>query len=148
MLLSDIRQIFTEFGAERMLSKTLADSLCAMTDRPWSEAHKGREISQPWLARKLRAFGISPKSMRVADERGNGYELAHFQEAFDRYLPASEATNCDSVTTPANTTQNETFESVTGTLLVTDANACESPSDIDLSHCHGSNPPTQEEVLL
>jgi hypothetical protein len=53
MLLADIQQAFNETRAERMFSKSLVETLCAISDRPWPEAHKGRPISETWLARGL-----------------------------------------------------------------------------------------------
>ncbi len=88
MLLADIQQVFIENHAERMFSKSLVEALCAMSDRPWPEAHKGKSISEAWLARRLHAFGISSRTLRIGDQRAKGYELADFKEAFDRYLPA------------------------------------------------------------
>ena len=70
MLLADIRQVFNEANAERMLSKTLVDTLCTMSDRPWPEANRGRPITPTWMAGRLRAFSVSSKTIRVGDERG------------------------------------------------------------------------------
>lgn len=88
MLLADIRQAFAENRAERIFSKSLVETLCAMTDRPWLEAHKAKPITETWLAHRLRAFGISSRTLRIGDNRAKGYELADFTEAFERYLPA------------------------------------------------------------
>jgi hypothetical protein len=87
-LLADIRQAFEEYRAEKMFSKTLVETLCAMTDSQWPEAHRGKPITENWLARRLRAFGISSRTLRIGDDRAKGYELAEFAEAFERYLPA------------------------------------------------------------
>lgn len=99
MLLNDIRLVFAEAHVERMFSKALVDALVAMTDRPWPEAHKGKPISETWLARQLRVFGVATRTLRIGDDRAKGYELADMQEAFDRFLPpAAPPTNRDSVT--------------------------------------------------
>lgn len=87
-LLADVRQAFEENRAEKMFSKTLVETLCAMTDRQWPEAHRGKPITENWLAHRLRAFGISSRTLRIGDDRAKGYELADFAEAFERYLPA------------------------------------------------------------
>ncbi|MFZ0828253.1 MAG: DUF3631 domain-containing protein [Verrucomicrobiia bacterium] len=94
MLLADIQRVFIEASAERMLSKTLVDTLCSMSDRPWPEANRGRPITPTWMARRLHCFNVSSKTIRVGDERANGYELAHFQDAFDRYLPTRSHEDC------------------------------------------------------
>ena len=87
MLLADIQQIFKATSAGRTFSKSLVESLCAMTDRPWPEAHKGKPITETWLAHRLRAFGIHSLTLRIGDQRAKGYELADFVDAFERYLP-------------------------------------------------------------
>jgi hypothetical protein len=88
MLLADIEQVFNETHAERMFSKSLVEALCAMSDRQWPEAHRGKPITEAWLARRLRSFGISSRTLRIGDNRAKGYELADFTETFERYLPA------------------------------------------------------------
>jgi len=87
MLLADIKRAFADGSGEKMFSKTLIETLCGMSDRPWPEAHKGKPISETWLARRLRDFGISSRTVRIGEQRLKGYELADFQEAFARYLP-------------------------------------------------------------
>jgi putative DNA primase/helicase len=88
MLLADVRQVFEENRAEKMFSKTLIETLCAMSDRQWPEAHRGKPITETWLAHRLRAFGVSSRTLRIGDNRAKGYELADFKEIFERYLPA------------------------------------------------------------
>jgi Protein of unknown function (DUF3631) len=90
MLLADVRQAFEENRAEKMFSKTLVETLCAMSDRQWPEAHRDKPITENWLARRLRTFGISSRTLRIGDDRKKGYEAADFAEAFERYLPAGE----------------------------------------------------------
>jgi putative DNA primase/helicase len=110
MLLADIWQTFRASGAVRLFSKKLVESLLEMSDHPWPEAHKGRPITDTWLARRLRTFGVSPKPIRIGDTVGRGYEVADFQEVVDRYLPARGDSKCYSVTTPANKGENEHSE--------------------------------------
>jgi putative DNA primase/helicase len=86
-LLADIRQIFR---SERMFSKDMIDALKEMSERPWSEIYRGKAITERWLARNLAGFGIHSKTLRIADERAKGYEVADFREAFERYLPREE----------------------------------------------------------
>jgi hypothetical protein len=93
MLLADVRQAFDQNQAEKIFSKTLVDTLCAMSDRQWPEANKGKPISQTWLARRLRSFGISSRDVRIGDENAKGYCSADFAEAFERYLSAGDNRN-------------------------------------------------------
>lgn len=142
MLLSDIRLAFAEADVERMFSKTLVEVLSAMTDRPWPEAHRGKPISETWLARRLRAFDVATRTLRIGDERAKGYELATMQEAFDRFLPpATPPTTRDSVTNPEEPSSTTTFQSVTPHPPVT-LQKVENPSEIPaLSRCDASEPP-------
>ena len=87
MLLADIRQVFVEKNAKRIFSKSLVETLCGMTDRQWPEAHRGKPITETWLAHRLRAFGINSRTLRIGERRAKGYESADFTEAFGRYLP-------------------------------------------------------------
>jgi putative DNA primase/helicase len=83
-----IRQVFAETRAARIFSKTLVETLCAMTDRPWPEAHRGKPITENWLARRLHGFEVNSRTLRIGDDRAKGYEAADFKEAFERYLPS------------------------------------------------------------
>lgn len=148
MLLADIRRVFNEANAERMLSKTLVDTLCTMSDRPWPEANRGRPITPTWMAGRLRGFNVSSKTIRVGDERANGYELAHFQDAFDRYLPSLGMSKHDNVTIPYFTGANPAFQSVTDPAHVTDAEVDAPPTNIALSRCHASTSPADEKELV
>jgi putative DNA primase/helicase len=110
MLLADIWLTFRESKATKLFSKAIVESLLLMTDHPWPEAHKGRPITETWLARRLKTFAISPKLLRIGGEVSRGYELPDFQEALDRYLPTPGDSNCYGVTTLANKGENEHSE--------------------------------------
>ena len=90
MLLADIKRAFGDKAGDRMFSKSLVESLCAMSDRPWPDAHRGKPITENWLAHRLHAFGISSRTLRIGTDRAKGYELADFKEAFERYLSAGD----------------------------------------------------------
>jgi putative DNA primase/helicase len=92
LLLADIRQIFAEAGIQRISSKELVEELCSLTDRPWKTAYRNNPITEMWLARQLREFEISPKTLRVGQTRAKGYELPNFTNAFTRFLDGGPAT--------------------------------------------------------
>jgi hypothetical protein len=121
-----------------------------MSDRPWPEANRGGPITPTWMARRLHGFNVSSKTIRVGHERANGYELANFQDAFDRYLPVPGFSKRDNVTSPDFTGGNPTFQSVTDPARVTDAEVDKTAVNIELSRCHTSNPPAavEREALL
>lgn len=151
MLLADIRSVFVEPQTDRLFSKSIVDALCAMTDRPWPEAHRGKAITETWLARRLRDFGIASRTLRIANERAKGYEAADFTEAFLRYLPPGEESNRDSVTNQAGVDETA-FSSRDTTPVCHVSESHETPAIIDLSRCHASESPDgtdePEEALL
>jgi putative DNA primase/helicase len=146
MLLADIRQVFSEANAGRMFSKSLVEALCAMTDRPWPEAHKGKAISETWLARRLHTFSVSSKTLRIADERQKGYEAADFKEAFERYLPAEGESKRDSVTMTENIDDSQ-FSKRDNKAECHASETLEARANIGLSRCHASKPPAKEKEL-
>jgi hypothetical protein len=95
-LLEDIRRLFSEEATDRQLSGEIVKRLAAMEDRPWPEWRNGQPITAVQMARLLKPFGISPKTIRTTTGRAKGYHRDDFCDVFDRYLPAERA----SVTTP------------------------------------------------
>jgi putative DNA primase/helicase len=85
-LLADVRAIFTDRITDRMRSADLVAALVAIEGRPWAEWKRDKAITQNGLARMLKPFGIAPDSVRMGDETPKGYQLAHFADAFARYL--------------------------------------------------------------
>lgn len=137
MLLVDIREIVNEANEERIFSRLLVEKLCGLSDRPWPEGNRGREITEHWLARRLASFGIRPRTMRIDDDRAKGYEVRDFTEAFERYLTESETSNRDSVTSEQkpeseHLSNRDNEESRHGSEVT------ETSINADLSRCHGS----------
>jgi putative DNA primase/helicase len=140
MLLADVRHVFTQARTERMFSRSLVDALCGMTDRPWPEAHRGKPITETWLARRLREFGITSRTIRTHEDRAKGYDVADFTDAFARYLPAGEESKRDSVTTQAGVDKTHCSSRDTDSGCHA-SGTHQTPANIDLSRCHGSEPP-------
>lgn len=145
MLLADIERIFAERHYDRIFSKNLVEALNAMTDRPWPEVHKGKPVSEPWLARRLRSFRISPRTLRIGEDRAKGYETADFADAFERYLPDRGQLSRDTRDNLVNTGVLSTLQSVTPENLVTGSNPAKTPENMELSRCHDSKPPAMEK---
>jgi hypothetical protein len=56
------------------------------------EAHLQKGLgtqSLIWLAQQLRPYGIKPKTMRIAERLGKGYEQEDCMDTFRRYIPKS-----------------------------------------------------------
>jgi hypothetical protein len=144
MLLADIQQVFTETGGSRIFSITLVENLCAKSDRPWPEANRGKQISDTWLARRLRDFGIKSRTLRIGNKRLKGYEISDFADAFERYLPAQGLSSRDSVTNRMDIDDSQ-FPRRDIENLVTASNPLETTGNIDLSRRHASIPPATED---
>ena len=86
-MLADIREAFEDTSKDELPSKALVEALAAMADRPWGECNHGKPITQNWLARRLKGFGIRPGNIGPKEERAKGYQRADFEDAFSRYLP-------------------------------------------------------------
>jgi len=88
-LLADIQHVFGKKKAERI---STADLLTALTDdeeAAWATYNRGKPLTPRQLAKLLKGYGITSKTIRIGYETAKGYEKAHFQDAFARYLSAS-----------------------------------------------------------
>jgi putative DNA primase/helicase len=86
-LLEDLRELFDR--GDKLFSVDICEALGVREDRPWSEWRKGKPITVRQLAQLLAPLGIKPKSTRIGEETGKGYELEQFSDPFSRYLPLS-----------------------------------------------------------
>jgi len=78
--------VFDLLGADKLPSAALTDALAAIETSPWGEWSHGKPLSAPKLARLLRPFGVTPRTIRIGAETSKAYELADFEDAFKRYL--------------------------------------------------------------
>jgi putative DNA primase/helicase len=98
-LLDDIKQMFTNAGADKLSSVTLCNLLAEIEGREWAEWGRGHKpISTHQLAKLLSRFNVFPGVIRVGAETPRGYLLDDFAEAFARYLPAAPFPDCNSAT--------------------------------------------------
>lgn len=87
-LLADIREIFAARRADRLATVDIIADLVAMTERPWTECHRGKPITPRQLSRWLRDFGIHSVNIKLPNGTvPKGYRLDRMQDAFARYLP-------------------------------------------------------------
>ena len=89
-LLLDILLVFTEMQRERVFSRELVAGLLGCGDRPWAELRRGKQLSEMWLAQRLRPYGIQPRTIRIGEAVGKGYKEEDFTETFRRYIPKAE----------------------------------------------------------
>ena len=84
----------------RIFTRTLLEGLSThFGNRPWAEMAgfrgattngKGKELTDTWLARQLRPYGIRSKTIWIGEEHAKGYVEEDFTEVFRRYIPRSE----------------------------------------------------------
>jgi putative DNA primase/helicase len=92
-LLRDIRDIRDSSSLDRIASTDLVGRLGEMADRPWAEMpYSSKPITQPQLAKLLKAYDVRPKPIRFGERLARGYEFAWFDSAF-RYIPSEHPQN-------------------------------------------------------
>jgi hypothetical protein len=85
-LLADIRNIFSSKAIGRIPSAELVKALVEMEGHPWADWKGGKPITQNGLALQLAPFAIVSGNRVGVDRVAKGYQVAHFQDAFERYL--------------------------------------------------------------
>jgi hypothetical protein len=85
-LLGDVRKIFNASMTDRIMTSDLVTALSAMEDRPWCDWNRGRPITPGQIAKVLKPWKISPKTLRFGVVTAKGYALVDFADAFARYL--------------------------------------------------------------
>ena len=89
-LLFDLFVVFTEGGAEKLFTREVLEGLSRFENRPWHSMRREKEMTEAWLAQRLRPYGIKPQTIRVGDDVGRGYLAADFTESLKRYVPKVE----------------------------------------------------------
>src|SRR5579884_828480 len=97
-LLADIRGILECEAKPALPSKALVGALLALPDQPWPECNHGKPVTQAWLARRLKAFGVEPSNVRTGGKVQKCYAAADFADAFARYLPGQADKSATSAT--------------------------------------------------
>ncbi len=89
-LLSDLRTAFA--SDSRLATAELLDRLASLDDTPWADQIDGKsdKARGSWLARKVRPYGISSRTLRIGDSTPKGYEAGDFTDTWRRYLPADQ----------------------------------------------------------
>jgi len=91
MLLSDIRDIFTDNAADELASTFLVGALAEMEGRPWPEFSSGKPLTSSRMAKLLVPFKIKPTKWRDGDDTVRGYQKNAFVEIWARYLRSASA---------------------------------------------------------
>lgn len=88
-LLSDIQEIFETKGVTKISTADLIEALVSDDEKAWQTYNRGKQLAPRQLARKLKDYKISSKTIRLGYNTAKGYELSQFTDAFERYLTQS-----------------------------------------------------------
>ena len=99
-LLADIRDVFDERSADRLLSRDLIEALAAIETSPWAEFNRGKPVTPVGLSRLLAPFEIFPKTIRIESSTGKGHSRDSFEDSWRRYLGPSSVGVTRSVLCP------------------------------------------------
>src|SRR5437879_5887516 len=59
----------------RMFTRKLTEGLnTRFSGRPWQELTRGKPVTDLWLARQLRPYGVRPKTVWIGDDHAKGYD--------------------------------------------------------------------------
>lgn len=104
ILLHDIKEIFEARDCDRIRTETLLDELTRLTERPWPEWRKGKPISPRSIARLLRPFGVSSRTIRFpVGGPQKGYLKSDFENSFSRYISPEDPDSTDLSVTSVTT---------------------------------------------
>jgi putative DNA primase/helicase len=124
-LLADLRALFEAASSGVLFTKEILADLVKRDDRPWSEWKNGKPITGRQIAALLKPLGITTnQTVRRGIDHDKGYRRKDMEDAFERYLPASQSVTRGQVADSAAFTD---FLSVTRENDVTDT-PLENPS--------------------
>lgn len=86
-----LADLLMAFGTDtRLATAELLDRITALDDTPWADQIDGKsdKARGSWLARKLRPYGISSRTLRIGDSTPKGFEAADFAHTWRGYVPA------------------------------------------------------------
>ena len=109
-LLVDMFIAFHLAKAEKVFSRDLVRELNLQEDRPWVELRRGRVLTEHWLARQLRPYGVRPRTVWIGERSSKGYVLEEMLDAFRRYVPRSEIDDLRGQTRPVAEEEKEEEE--------------------------------------
>jgi hypothetical protein len=94
-LLTDLRTIFQD--KEAVPTAEILSALIEMDEAPWGDL-KGKALDSRRLANLLNPYGVKSKNVRIATAITKGYTRESLWDAWERYLPAVDASHIESAT--------------------------------------------------
>ena len=94
MLLQDIYAVFESQRTDRLSSSAVVDALVDMEERPWAEWKRGKPLTKTSVARLLKPYGITSRTIRLNENQTlKGYTRNQFSDAVKRYVEAQNPEN-------------------------------------------------------
>jgi hypothetical protein len=90
-LLQDVLEVFEQKGVKVISAGQLVEALIKIEDAPWSEYSFGKPLTTRGLGRLLAGYGILARTVRVDGRTPKGYMRSWFEDAWERYVPHSDA---------------------------------------------------------
>jgi Protein of unknown function (DUF3631) len=75
---------------DRMFTRDLVRALQLHAENASHRAWPRGKITDMWLAQQLRPYDVRSRSIRIGNEKGNGYLESDLEEIFRRYIPPEE----------------------------------------------------------
>ena len=90
-LLIDIQQVYATKNVTRLSTAGLISALIEDQELPWATYNRGKPLSPSQLAKQLRPYNITSKTVRFGHSNTlKGYDLDQFTDAFLRYLAPAD----------------------------------------------------------
>jgi uncharacterized protein DUF3631 len=105
-LLAHIKDAFG--GDGKVWAEALVDRLCAREESPWQDLY-GKPLDKRGLSKRLKPYGIKSKDVRLGEIVRKGYAREDFQNAWERYLPASPTVSATSATSATDLISKNNF---------------------------------------
>jgi len=102
-LLSDTQEIISRLGEDKIRTATLLTELVSLPDSEWGKLNYGNAITEKYIAKRLKPYGITPHNLRFGENTFKGYLRFEVEKACAIYLPAhSKSDTADTADTELN----------------------------------------------
>jgi putative DNA primase/helicase len=102
-LLSDTQAIIHKLGEDKIRTATLLSELVSFPDSEWGKLNFGNPITEKFIAKRLKTYGITPHNLRFGENTFKGYYRFEVEKACAIYLPnQSKSDTADTADTELN----------------------------------------------
>ena len=92
-LLERLHRLFRERQADRLSSAEICEFLIGLEGEPWRDyGRNDKPITPNQVARLLKRFHVTPRTIRVGDQTAKGYLLQDLEKVFDLYVAPQTVT--------------------------------------------------------